>query len=108
MCANAWGNIKYSRVHSVCMNKHKRQFEKHDQERFEQYLADVAAGKKTIASGALKPHELVQQAMKAGWYVEGCCMCCLTVALEHEYVHVSWQSLLDTQCHTVCVSACTD
>ena len=63
MCANAWGDVNYSRVTSVCMHKNKTKFEKHDKERFDQYLADVEAGKKKIASGALKPHELVQQAM---------------------------------------------
>lgn len=71
MCANAWGDVNYSRVASVCMHKNKTKFERHDKERFDQYLADVEAGKKKIASGALKPHELVQQAMKSShtWYV---------------------------------------
>ena len=64
MCANTWGGVKYSRVPSVCMHKNKRKFEEHDKERFEQYLSDVQAGRKKIASGALKPHELVQQAIQ--------------------------------------------
>lgn len=72
MCANTWGNIRYNRVTSVCMNKHKQKFEKHDKERFEQYLSDVEAGKTKIASGALKPHELVQQAMRQVWYAQAC------------------------------------
>ena len=67
MCANTWGGVNYSRVASVCMNKNKRKFEEHDKERFEQYLSDVQAGKKKIASGALKPHELVQQAMQQAY-----------------------------------------
>lgn len=64
MSANAWGDIRYSRVPSVCMRKNKGRFEEHDEERFSQFLADVKAGKKKIASGALKPHELVEEAMK--------------------------------------------
>ena len=63
MCANRWGGVKYSRVPSACMHNNKAKFERHDKERFEQYLSDVQAGKKKIASGALKPHELVKQAM---------------------------------------------
>ena len=68
MCADAWGDIDYSRVASLCMHKNKKHFEKHDQGRFNQYLSDVEAGKKKIASGALQPHELVQQAMKQAKY----------------------------------------
>lgn len=63
MSARLWGDIKYNRVTSVCMHKNKDKFEQHDRERFQEYLSEVEAGKKKIASGALKPHELVGQAM---------------------------------------------
>lgn len=64
MSANAWNEVKYPRVASVCMKNNKGHFEKHDQERFTKYLEDVKAGKKKIASGALKPHQLVSEAMR--------------------------------------------
>ena len=64
MSANAWDSLKYPRVPSVCMRKNKRHFVKHDKERFTKYLEDVKSGKKKIASGALKPHELVSEAMQ--------------------------------------------
>ena len=64
MSANAWHELKYGRVPSVCMRNNKRHFEKHDGERFTKYLEDVRAGKKSIAAGALKPHELVREAMQ--------------------------------------------
>lgn len=64
MSANAWGDVRYPRVPSVCMRKNKDKFEKHDKERFQQYLDDVKSGKSKIASGALKPHELVHEAMQ--------------------------------------------
>ncbi|DBA76510.1 TPA: hypothetical protein ACH3X2_008568 [Trebouxia sp. C0005] len=64
MSANAWNEVKYARVASVCMRNNKGHFEKHDQERFTKYLQDVKAGKKKIASGALKPHQLVSEAMR--------------------------------------------
>lgn len=63
MSANAWGDVQYPRVPSICMRNNKGRFEKRDEERFQQYLDDVQAGKKKIASGALKPHELVHEAM---------------------------------------------
>lgn len=64
MSANAWDQVKYTRVASVCMKNNKKSFEKHDEKRFEEYLTEVRAGKKKIASGALKPHELVREAMQ--------------------------------------------
>ena len=64
MCANQWQDVKYTRVPSVCMKNNKGSFEEHDKKRFTQYLEDVQAGKKSIASGALKPHELVEEAMQ--------------------------------------------
>lgn len=64
MCAKEWQDVKYTRVPSVCMKNSKGSFEEHDKERFTQYLEDVKAGKTTIASGALKPHELVREAMQ--------------------------------------------
>ena len=63
MSANAWQEVKYTRVPSVCMRNNKLRFEAHDKDRFAKYLGDVRAGKKKIASGALKPHELVSEAM---------------------------------------------
>eukprot|EP00891_Asterochloris_glomerata_P008284 jgi/Astpho2/8284/Aster-x0811 len=53
-------------VASVCMHRSKHLFEFHDEERFKQYLEDVKTGKDgaTITAGALKPHELVHQAME--------------------------------------------
>ena len=64
MSANAWNEVKYTRVASVCMKNNKKRFAEHDKERFEEYLTEVRAGKKKIASGALKPHELVKEAMQ--------------------------------------------
>jgi len=61
MCANEWDKIPYSGVPSRCMNISKKAFTKHDADRFNQFLADVAAGKTTIKGTQLFPHELVQQ-----------------------------------------------
>ena len=46
------------------MKNNKKSFEEHDMERFKEYLGEVRAGKKKISSGAVKPHELVRQAMR--------------------------------------------
>ena len=75
MCANEWQDLKYTRVPSVCMKNNKGSFEEHDKQRFTQYLEDVQAGKKSIASGALKPHELVGEAMQASRSGTHACTC---------------------------------
>lgn len=67
MSAKAWGDVQYPRVPSICMKNNKTRFAEHDMERFQEYLIDVQAGKKKIASGALKPHELVLEAMQIAW-----------------------------------------
>ncbi|KAM2010604.1 hypothetical protein ACFX16_005224 [Malus domestica] len=59
MSATQWGLIPYNRVASVAMKLYKDKFLKHDRERFGKYLADVKAGKSTIAAGALLPHEII-------------------------------------------------
>lgn len=57
------------------MKNNKGSFEEHDKQRFTQYLEDVQAGKKSIASGALKPHELVGEAMQASRSGTHACTC---------------------------------
>ncbi|KAI8050540.1 hypothetical protein BDF22DRAFT_695492 [Syncephalis plumigaleata] len=64
MSHNQWDKIVYEQVPSVCMKKQKRLFTKHDNERFSTYLEQVEKGEKKIASKALMPHELVEEAFK--------------------------------------------
>ncbi|GAQ77987.1 hypothetical protein KFL_000060520 [Klebsormidium nitens] len=61
--AQRWHEVQYKRVPSVCMRMNKDVFVKHDKERFEAFLADVAAGKTKIAAGAVLPHEVLQEAV---------------------------------------------
>ena len=61
MSSKKWSEISYDRVASVSMKRNKEVFLKRDAERFGKYLEDVKAGVKKIASGALLPHEIVQQ-----------------------------------------------
>lgn len=59
MSANAWNSLPYNRVPSVAMKNYKELFTKHDNERFQEYLEKVKAGKAKIAAGALLPHEII-------------------------------------------------
>ncbi|KAI3878421.1 hypothetical protein MKW98_001836 [Papaver atlanticum] len=59
MSSKMWESLPYNRVSSVAMKKYKSFFEKHDVERFNQYLESVKNGETKIASGALLPHEII-------------------------------------------------
>ena len=61
MSSKKWSEMSYERVPSVSMKRNKEQFLKHDAARFGKYLEEVKAGAKKIASGALLPHQIVQQ-----------------------------------------------
>jgi hypothetical protein len=61
MSSKKWSNISYDRVASVSMKRNKEVFLKRDAERFGKYLEEVKAGVKKIASGALLPHEIIEQ-----------------------------------------------
>lgn len=60
MSAKQWDEIDYERVPSVAMTLYKDIFLKRDAERYNKYLADVAAGDKKVAAGAVFPHEIVR------------------------------------------------
>lgn len=64
MCANLWGSINYERVPSRASMIYRKAFKKHDEERYEQYLEDVANGKKDIKSSTLYPYDIVRNIMK--------------------------------------------
>ncbi|KAG0587916.1 hypothetical protein KC19_2G201000 [Ceratodon purpureus] len=64
MSAKRWEELPYNRVPSVAMKTYKEVFEKHDGERFKQFLEDVEAGKKKIAAGAVLPHEVLRDAIE--------------------------------------------
>ncbi|BDA46330.1 Uncharacterized protein L728 [Coccomyxa sp. Obi] len=63
MSKRKWGEIDYGRVASVCMKRNKRTFEYHDKERLQEHLSKVKKGEAKVNAGALKPHELVHEAM---------------------------------------------
>ncbi|GAB2219954.1 hypothetical protein Droror1_Dr00007595 [Drosera rotundifolia] len=60
MLAKKWDTLPYNRVASVAMKNYTEIFQKHDEDRFKQYLEDVKSGKAKIAAGALLPHEIMR------------------------------------------------
>lgn len=85
MSAKKWNEIDYQRVSSVCMKRNKKHFVKRDPDRFNQFLQDVQAGKKKIASGSLLPHEIVGNFMKD----------CSEASEIDEVSNLQWRSYVD-------------
>lgn len=97
MCANEWNKIPYAIVPSRflwtfqwfqflsscrCMSLNKAAFQKHDEERFKQYLDAVKTGKTTIKAAQLFPHELCTK------YINN------TEASTDEVTELQWKALV--------------
>lgn len=61
MCINKWDDIIYDKVPSIAYNKYKKAFNRHDKERFQNYLSNIK-NKNNISSGliGLLPSELIK------------------------------------------------
>lgn len=70
MCARDWSTIDFETVPSVAMKQYRKAFQKHQEERFQQYLADVKSGKAKINASQVYPHQLVEHYLNGGKYDE--------------------------------------
>ena len=61
MSQKMWDQIEYSHVPSYAMKIYRKTFGKHDSERFQQYLSDVASGQKKINASTLYPYDIVRE-----------------------------------------------
>ena len=58
MTFNKWETIDYSKLPGQAFRKHVGAFKKHDQKRFEEFLAQVASGEKTVNTDTLYCYEV--------------------------------------------------
>jgi hypothetical protein len=67
MSAKQWGEVNYSHVPSIAAKKYRKAFLKHDEERYQEYILDVAtrpdSGAK-INAKAIFPHDIVKAALQ--------------------------------------------
>lgn len=88
MSSGEWDKIVYEDVPSNAMLNYKGAFEKHDEERFKEYLNDVAEGKKEIKSAVLYPYNLVHE------YTEGVARVIAKLTeTEEKAIEAMWQAL---------------
>jgi len=64
MCSKQFGDIKYSAVPSVAMNKYRNAFWNRDAKRFTEFNIDVREGKESVNADVLFPHQLFQALQK--------------------------------------------
>lgn len=58
MSANEWSHIDFEKVPSQAHRRHVKAFKRHNKDRYEAYLAEVAEGKKKIKTSTLYTYEV--------------------------------------------------
>jgi hypothetical protein len=58
---NEWGAIEYDKIPSKAGLQYRNAFRRHDGDRYERFLEQVASGEKTINASTLYPYEIVEK-----------------------------------------------
>ena len=66
MSANKWNTINYPAVPSRAMMNYRRAFDRHDKDRFAQFLSKVQSGEQKINSATLYPYDIVEKILYRG------------------------------------------
>ena len=67
MSAGRWDEIRYSAVPSRAMMIYRKAFERHDKERFDQFIQKAVTGEAAIHSATLYPYDIVEKVMQMTW-----------------------------------------
>jgi len=87
MCTKDWDNIDYSKVPSVAGLRYKKAFDRHDEQRYSEYLRAVVRGEKKMNTSVLMPYQIV--APYSNQYGSG--------ALLDETSEAQWKSFVDNK-----------
>lgn len=60
MSANEWENIEYSHVPSRAFRLYRKAFEKHDENRFHEFVTAAIKGEEKVNASQVYPHEIVK------------------------------------------------
>ena len=61
MSANKWAQIAYDKVPSYAAKNYRNAFIKHDEDRYNKFLASVEVGEKNINAGTLFPYDIIRE-----------------------------------------------
>lgn len=85
MCARGWNEITYEKVPSIAGSRYKKAFNRHDEQRYTEYLKSVQRGEKKMNTGVLMPYQIVAPYLKNTKRVE----------VKDETCEAQWMSFLD-------------
>ena len=66
MCSKQWDQVNYEKVPSIAGSKYKKAFNRHDKERYSEYLSSVKKGEKKMNTSVLMPHQIVGRYINCG------------------------------------------
>ena len=64
MCQGEWNKINYEHVPSKALKQYTKAFDKHDSQRYKEYINNVKKGKAKINTGTLYPYDIVKNYIK--------------------------------------------
>lgn len=64
MCAKEWADIEYEKVPSLAGSRYKKAFNRHDEQRYTEYLKSVQRGEKKMNTSVLMPYQIVAPYVK--------------------------------------------
>jgi hypothetical protein len=65
MCAKQWNDVVYEKVPSIAGTHYKKAFNRHDEQRYTEYLQSVKKGEKKMNTGVLMPYQIVAPYLKS-------------------------------------------
>ena len=66
MCAKEWNEIEYGKVTSIAGMRYKKAFQRHDEQRYTEYLGKVQSGEKKMNVSVLMPHQIISPYLNNG------------------------------------------
>ena len=67
MCSNQWDKINYEEVPSRASMIYRNAFNKHDEERYNEFINAVNSGEKKINASTLYPYDIIEKYVDYGW-----------------------------------------
>lgn len=92
LSANEWDKVDYSKIPSCANLKYRRAFNRHDGERYAQYIKDATVGKVNMNSGTLYPYQIVKGIVDQ-WYSTRSTPRCINDPQTVQPLEAMWKNL---------------
>ena len=85
MSAGRWDEIEYSAVPSRAMMIYRKAFERHDEDRYKDFIDKAVTGKEKINASTLYPYDLIEKVLTYSWS--------RSLVTEDKAVEAQWRQL---------------